>query len=297
MILVALLYAILASTFILAKNALNYSQPFFLIAFRMTVAGIALLSYASYKGMLQIRRTDCWLFFKAALFHIYLSFMLEFWALQHLSALETTIIYSATPFIAALLSYWLLKEKLNSQKIVGISLGLMGIAIVIVASHPGAGASWSFKSISLPEVVLLLAVISGAYAWFVVKELMTRSYSLITINGVAMLIGGIMSFFTLFVANSYNPEPFVYDWTSFLFWVGLLILISNVVVYNFYGWLLKRYTITFLTFAGFLCPVFATLYDWLLFDGSLTWQTLASLGLITLGLYLFYKAELPKETA
>lgn len=286
MVLVALLYAILASTFIFAKQALMFAKPFFLIGFRMTIAGILLISFAALRGRLTIKREDWWLLFKISLFHIYFSFILEFWALQYLSALKTTLIYSTTPFIAALLSYVLLKERLGRGKMLGIAVGMCGMVPILMAT--GNNAS-ELLNITLPDVVLFGAVISGAYAWFLVKQLLVKGYSLAVINGVAMFIGGILSFGT---SALFESAPMVYNWPQFLLWVACLIVVANVVVYNFYGWLLHRYSITFLTFAGFLCPSFAMMYDWLLLGGQLQVNYVFSIVLVTIGLYIFYKKEL-----
>lgn len=292
MILVALLYALLASTFIFAKKALLYANPFFLIGVRMLLAGMIMLvyQYVTNKKALSIKRSDLFLFFKAAIFHIYLSFILEFWALQYLTALKTTVIYSATPFVAALLSYFLLNERLSLKKITGIIIGLGGLLPVLIAQ---AGSSNEFSGlwkISLPEIVLFGAVISGSYAWFIVSNLMKKGYSLGTINGFSMLVGGAMSFGTSLIVEGVR-QP-INDFYPFLGWLLLLIFVANIVVYNFYGWLLKRYSITFVTFSGFLCPSFGTLYEWLFLGGSITWHYLASLALVTGGLYLFYQEEL-----
>lgn len=292
MFLVVLLYAILALTFVFAKKTLIYAQPFFLIGFRMIIAGMILLFYQRLfnKSTFTIHKNDFLLFFKTSLFHIYFSFMFEFWALQYLSALKTTLIYTSTPFIAAILAYFLLGESLSWQKILGIVIGLGGL-IPILILH--AGESGSFKEIayiSLPEMVLFMAVISGAYAWFLVKELINRGYGLGMINGVAMLTGGVLSIMTAYIVEGF-VHP-VSNWPAFLGWLTLLILSANIIVYNFYGWLLKFYSITFVTFAGFLCPTFGTIYEWLFFNGKISWHHIASLLFVTFGLYVFHRKEL-----
>jgi drug/metabolite transporter (DMT)-like permease len=291
MLLVVLLYAILASTFVFAKKTLVYSQPFFLIGFRMILAGSILLFYQVFsKKSFRIQKTDFWLFFKVALFHIYFAFILEFWSLQYLSAIKVTMIYSATPFIAAILSYFLLNEKLSWQKVLGIGIGLGGLLPILVSQAGESAGCRDLLCISLPEGVLFLAVISGAYAWFLVKELMNKGYGLGMINGVAMLVGGVLSMITAGAFEGFSGP--VSNWPMFLGWLALLILSANIIVYNFYGWLLKFYSITFVTFAGFLSPAFGTIYEKIFFDGKITWHYFVSLLLVTLGLYIFYREEL-----
>lgn len=297
MILVVLMYAILASTFIFAKQVVATANPYFIIGVRMILAGSILLGYYWFfkPNLLKIKRSDWGTFFSATLFHIYFAFLLEFWALQHVSALKTTVIYTSTPFIAAIMAYFLLKERLTKQKVLGIVIGLGGLLPIILTQAVSEGESYrEFLSISVPEGVLFLAVISATYAWFVVSKLMSRGYSFGVINGVAMLVGGILATITNLLINGFtNP---IYDGWGFVIWLAALIITANLAFYNLYGYLLQTYSITFLTFSGFLSPCFGTLYDWLFMSGELYWQYLLALVLITLGLFIFYKDELKKVT-
>lgn len=295
MFLVFLLYSILAMTFVFAKKALAYSSPFFLIAFRMILAGTVLLLYQRFfsKKPFRIDRSDYVLFFRTALFHIYFAFIFEFWSLQYVTAIKSTIFFTSTPFISAILAYFLLMQKLTCKNIIGIIIGLAGFIPVISLQAGSAVALKDITCFSLPELVLFLAVVSGSYAWFLVKRLMDKGYGLGMINGVAMLVGGILSMATSLIFEDVTCA--VSNWPAFLGWLTLLIVSANIIFYNFFGWLLNRYTITFLTFSGFLSPCFGTFYEWLFFDGRITWHYFLSLFLIALGLYIFYQDELKKK--
>lgn len=293
MFFVIVLYAVLAATFTLAKNALFYASPCFLIGFRMILAGTILLGYQLFKKrnvLSSIRPKDYSKFFVTALFHIYFAFILEFWALQYISALKTVLIYSLTPFISAILAYLLQGHKLTKLKVTGIVIGTAGLIPVLLSQSTGEQGFATLFALSMPEVVLLCAVFSAAYAWFRVKDLMDKGYHFALINGITMLIGGILSLLTSFIVEGIHPA--VSDWSGFLFWVLLLVLFANGIFYNMYGWLMSRYSITFISFAGFLCPTFATLFEWLFFSGVITWHYLLCLVLVTGGLWLFYKDEL-----
>lgn len=292
MFLIFLLYSILAITFVFGKKALAYSSPFFLIGFRMILAGAVLLLYQRFfsKKTFKIARDDYWLFFKTSLFHIYFAFIFEFWALQYVTALKSTLIFTATPFISAILAYFLLQQKLTKKKVLGVIVGLGGLIPTISLQAQSEAAFKDIACFSMPDLVLFLAVISGAYAWFLVMKLMDKGYGLGMINGVAMLVGGILSMTTALIFEDVTCA--VSNWPAFLGWLILLILSANIIFYNFFGWLLNRYTITFLTFSGFLSPCFGTVYEWLFFGGRITWQHFASLILVALGLYIFYQDEL-----
>jgi drug/metabolite transporter (DMT)-like permease len=71
----------------------------------------------------------------------------------------------------------------------------------------------------------------------------------------------------------------------------MLIVFANFIVYNLYGWLLRHYSLTFITFAGFLCPIFGAIFGWLFLNEKITWHYFASLICISFALYIFYSEE------
>jgi len=58
-----------------------------------------------------------------------------------------------------------------------------------------------------------------------------------------------------------------------------------------YGYLLKQYSATFLSFAGFSTPLFAALFGWLFLSELVTFHFFVALGLLTVGLGIFYRDE------
>lgn len=297
MLAIIAVYALLASTFVIAKMALAFAHPFFLIGVRMSVAGLCLVGFSAlrYGRKIRIAREDRWTFLKIAFFHIYLAFTCEFWALQSLSSSKTNLIYTATPFVAALLSYFLLHERLSRKKIMGLALGLMGL-IPVTLMGSGLHHFHGWVSELFPEAVLFVSVVSASYAWFDIKKMMHKGYSLVWINGFSMLLGGLATLTTTWITCGASAFEVSHPW-EFIQFVGLMVVVSNFIFYNAYGWLMKRHSITFLTFAGFLSPVFGAIYGKLLLQESIHWNYAASLIIITLALYLFYREEMQTKIA
>ncbi|KKT24251.1 MAG: hypothetical protein UW09_C0001G0314 [candidate division TM6 bacterium GW2011_GWF2_43_87] len=295
MVLVFVLYALLASTFIFSVEAVRYSEPLFIIGFRMLIAGSLLLlwQFLVDRRALVVPKKDWGIFLKVSLFHIYFAFILDFWSLQYLSALKANVIYATSPFVTALLSYVILKERLSFAQIVGMLIGTLSIFPVCLIADTKVCEVWGgSSSVLLPELALLGAVLSSSYAWFIVKDLMARGYGLLVINGVAMLVGGALSMASWVLKGSIVGfvAP-VTDWTWFLVWIFALIVSANIFFYNLYGWLIKSYSLTFIALAGFLSPSFGVLYEWLFMGGVITWHYGVSIGLVALGLYVFYGGE------
>jgi drug/metabolite transporter (DMT)-like permease len=77
--------------------------------------------------------------------------------------------------------------------------------------------------------------------------------------------------------------------------MAAIILISNIICHNIYGYLLKQYTATFIAFTGFLAPLFSALYGWAFLNERITWHFYASSFIVFIGLAIFYKEELVQQ--
>jgi drug/metabolite transporter (DMT)-like permease len=287
-------YAILASTFTIAKIAVGYADPLFIIGVRMIVSApcMFLIHKLQKNNSFSISHHDIKYFILVGIFHIFVPFVGEFWALQYMSSAKTAITYSLTPFIAAILSYLLLKKKISSKQSLGLIIGLLGLLPLLVSGDEHAFSKELFF-ISVPEITLLIAVGSASYAWFLVSDLMNKGYGISLINGIAMLIGGFLSL-GLWALSANSHSPLRGDLSDFILWTSLLILVANIISYNFYGWLLKHISITLMSVIGFSCPIFASLYGLLLLNEQLGLTHLMALLMVGAGIWLFYREEVQK---
>lgn len=297
MILIGLLWASLALSFPVWKAATAYVPAAYFVAFRMVIAGSLLTSYGFYKNRQKgatpsFSWKTIWLFCIAGFIHIYLAFVPSTWALQHIDSLKSNLLYAVTPFLSAFFSWMLLSERLSSRQWVGLFIGLLGlIPVLLTSSHGEPGQLISVLSISLPEIVLLISVVAGAYGWFRIKGLINLGYSIPFVNGSAMLIGGFMSL-GHYLASAPVPELFpVSNVPMFLSLVSLNAFLSNIVFYNLYGYLLKRYSFTFLSFTGFLCPIFGVLFSCLLFGEPFYIQYAIGFSITFVGLWIFFQGQ------
>jgi drug/metabolite transporter (DMT)-like permease len=293
MIFLAILeYAILASTFTIAKVAVGYADPLFLIGVRMIVSAplMFLVHGVQKNSSFKIAKSDIRIFILVSLFHVFLPFVGEFWALQFMSSAKTAITYSLTPFIAAVLSYFVLRKKISSKQTLGLVIGLLGLLPILVSGDEVDLLQGEFFFVSMPEIVLLIAVTSSSYAWFLVSDLMKKGYGISYINGIAMFLGGLLSLCVWYVSSG-DTSPIRGDINDFLIWTALLVLVANVISYNFYGWLLKHMSITLMSAIGFLCPLFASFYGLVLLNEELGYTHLVALLMVGVGIWLFYREE------
>src|SRR4051794_37249204 len=125
MYLVLILYGLFASVFTIAKIGLQYTQPFFFVGTRMMLAGIILLGYQYFfhREGFKLKKYHFWQIFRLAAFNIYLTNVFEFWGLKYLTSFKTCFIYSLSPFLSALLSYFIFSEKMSGKKWIGLIIG------------------------------------------------------------------------------------------------------------------------------------------------------------------------------
>lgn len=294
---VLLLYALFASVFTIAKTGLAYTSPLFLVGTRMLLAGIVLLSYQFIikKQTLSIGRKAWRRLLLLAFFNIYLTNVFEFWGLRYLTTFKTCFIYSLSPFLSALFSYFLFSEKLTSKKWMGLMVGFLGFMPILLSQTSNEEQTGHFFFFSWAELAVMMAAICSVYGWIVLKQLVNEhQLSPLMANGTSMLIGGMFALGHSFVSEDWNPFP-VTNYPIFLECTLLLIVISNLICYNLYGTLLKRYSATFMSFAGFTTPLFTALFGWLVLNEIVTWPFYISFVIVLLGLLLFDQEELKQS--
>jgi drug/metabolite transporter (DMT)-like permease len=293
MILLLLLYALCASSFTISKAVLSYSAPIFFVGVRMTIAGLLLLGYVWYESRsIRIAKKDRGLFAAIIFFHIYITYIADVWSLQYVSSFKSAFFFNLSPFITALLSYFFLQERMTHKQWLGLFLGFIGFLPMMFKEVPAEEAVGTMFFISIPEIFLLVSVVASCIGWITMKRLLHKGYTPVHINGVGMLYGGIAALATSLASEHWFVASPVSNWPMFAGLTGLIIVACNVLFYNFYGILLHRYSATFMSFAGFTCPLFTALFGILFLHEHVTWHFVVAMLIVSFGLYIFYQEEL-----
>ncbi len=245
MILIILLYAIFAGTFSLGKELLNYGPFIYLVGLRMFIAGLLLLSYQYFftKERLYFKKKDIILFAQVVIFSIYIPYILRFWGLKYMPSYKASLLYNLGPFISYILGYLFYKEKITGQKLIGLTIGFCGLLPTLIASAPSEDIAGGIGFLSWPEFAIIASVSSLAYGWIILRKLIRdKEYPPALVNGMSMFTGGVLALITSAIFES---QVCVVNSTRFFGILALIILFSNVIGHNMYGWLLRFYTPTF----------------------------------------------------
>jgi drug/metabolite transporter (DMT)-like permease len=292
MILIAFLYLVCASSFTISKAALSYVSPLFFTGSRMVLSGIILLGYDYFtnRKRFSLQRQHYLLFGQIVLFYIYFAYVFDIVALKYLTSAKACLLYSLSPFLTALFSYFWFAELMTPKKWVGLFIGFAGFLPVLLAENNEDKIAGTF--ISWPELMLFGAVLSSVYGWILIRKLVREhDYSSAVINGVGMLGGGVLAFISSFLYEGISPLP-IDNVFYFIYYTVFIVIVANIIFSNLYTVLLKKYTATLLSFAGFTAPLFAAVLGWFFLEETISWEFFATTGFVLVGLYLFYQEEL-----
>lgn len=159
--------------------------------------------------------------------------LLFFHGLNLTSPIDASIIITAVPVMVLIFSAFLLKERITTNKLIGITIGAIGAVLLIWYGNKAEGTS----SV-LGNVYVLLNACSYALYMVLVKPLM-KKYNPITIISWAFLFGFIFMFpfgiqdilstsFESFTLNTYLSVAFVVLGTTFLAYLFNIYALSKV---------------------------------------------------------------------
>ena len=290
------LYAAWASMFTVGKLALSHSTPLFFTGSRLLFSGLLILLFLifSKKHSLKITKKQILPLLLLAILGMYLTNFLEYWGMQHVSAGKASFIYSLTPFFAAIFSYLHFKEKMTQKKWLGMLIGFAGVVPAMFIATGSEKILGGIGIFSWPEIALIGATLFSVYGWVLLRLLVKdNSLSPLVANSLTMLLGGVLALIHSFVSDGWTPIPIkAGHMEGFINTLFITTFVSNIVCFNLYGYLLKKYTATFLSFVGLLCPFFASLSEWIILKQPPSLIILGSSLIIMFGLWIVYQEEL-----
>ena len=292
MIDIVALYALFGTSLPMSKILLVYSPPIFLAGIRLFVAGLILLAFNHFRQKwFKIDRQVLCDYSQIIIFGVYLKYVLRYWALDYMTATKMAFLLNSSPFMAATFSYIAFKERLTYKQWAGILIGFIGLIPILITTSKIEESFGDFLIFSWPEIVIFIAVAAHCYGMIISRKLIRdQGHSVSLTNGLRMFGGGVLALITSYIFEYDMPVTNIGVFTG---WLMLLVLVSNIICHNLSLALLKRYTVTFVSFSEFLAPLFTALYSWLFLGECINpYYYFSSVFIVFIGLYLFYQDEL-----
>ncbi|MCL4361076.1 DMT family transporter [Candidatus Dependentiae bacterium] len=283
-----------ASTFTLSKILLKYGQPVFLTAARMLLSGATLLLFhyiiakKDFKNV-RLKKKDLWPLLQIIFFGNFISYVFEFIALKDMPSLKVAFLYNLTPFVMAIISYIYLKEKISLKKWLGLIISIVGCIPILIEQSPSEELVSGLLFISWSELILIAGIVAYAYSWQTMRKLIHyEDQSPIIVNYLTMIGGGLIALPLGWYFEGIFPVNNVME---LAFWLTIMIIVSNIVFYYFYGSLLKKYSATFISLTTLSCPIITAFFGVLFLGEKITYAFIFANVLVFAGLYLYYTEE------
>ncbi|HEU4552678.1 MAG TPA: DMT family transporter [Chitinophaga sp.] len=284
------LFAMLwASAAVATKYGIRDADPLILANVRFLLAGTFMLVY-----VYMIRRSKKYSLPKGAEWRhllifallnttIYLScFVLS---MREVSAGIGSLSTATSPLFIMLISAMWLKRKLRWYEVVGVILGLTGVALatypLLYNSHATLGGL----------AILLFGMLSVSIATVYYSRVQWRLPNIV-INGWQVFLGGFLLLPFTGLAAHFNTSRLTPTFWAAVFWLIIPVSIAALLLW-FY---LVRQDPVKASFWLFLCPIFGFIYSYLLLDEPITAYTYAGTALVIGGLYLAQREKFMRKT-
>ncbi|MFK2818765.1 DMT family transporter [Flavobacteriaceae sp. LMIT009] len=220
--------------------------------------------------------------------------LLFFNGLNLTSPIDASIILTATPVIVLVLSVILLKERITSNKIIGITIGAIGAIVLIWHSNSGEGTSSLLGNV----LVFLNSSVYGLYL-VIVKPLLKKYHSTTIISWVFlfgfffMLPFGIPDIvntnFSEFTLNTYLVVGFVVIFTTFFAYLFNIYALNYVSPAVNSSYIYLQPAVSFI-----MVSLYAYLLNQTVYAQDINATKIVSCLLVILGVYLISKT--PKDS-
>lgn len=261
-------------SWVLMKMGLGYSEPFTFAAWRCAIGAVSMMIYLSIRPVKWPAMRKLPDYIAVGLFQTTFMFGLMLYGMKYVTAGKTSVLLYTMPIWTILLVNFYLKERLNSRKWIGVTLGTLGILCIL---------GWDTlvnqnMQILLGELLILAGAVSWAVSNIWVKKRMIGE-DVYTMSGLQLTFGAI----GLALLAAPTEGLFNVDWNAHSIYILLFTgIIASAVDFTIWFYLLKKMDINILTFSSMLVPVFGLLFDWLLLGNPLDPGILVG-GLLILG--------------
>lgn len=264
------------SSFFLIKVALEELQPLTIVLGRVGLAAIALTIFVYLSGQRMPGCPRIWgAFFVMGALNNLIPFSLIVWGETQIDSSLAAIVNATTPLFTVVLAHLLTtKERLTSNRLVGVLFGLCGV-IVLVGSEVLQG----LQSHGFGQLAVLGAAFSYSCAGIYGQRFRDLSSA---VAAAGMLISTTIMTLPLVILleQPLSLKPNIASWGA-MFGLGIF---STAISFLIYFHILAVAGATNVHLVTFLIPVSALLLGVFVLNERLNWHTFAGMALIFVGL-------------
>ncbi|NLJ90477.1 MAG: DMT family transporter [Clostridiales bacterium] len=264
----------------------NYAKVT-LAGMRFLSAGILVLiyyrlsfkSFPKIKSIKEFAKLTVLGFFQTALLYAFF-----FIGSSHITGVKSAVLSQFDIFFIVFLAHFFLpNEKINSKKIIGVILGLVGIVVVNVNSIGSTDSLLSFTL--LGEGFLIISGIFAAIGTIIAKKI-GKDLNPVLLNGWQLTLGGgLLLIYGLITYGKLISFP---NSLSFVLFVSLILV--SAVAFTIWYRILRHVKASEITIYKFMIPIIGAIASAIIVPGeSLSIYSFLGLILVSVGIYFSNK--------
>lgn len=266
-------------SFFFVGVAVKELPPLTIVTARVTLAALVLYFVIRLFGVSFPSRREVWTaFFGMGFLNNVAPFVLIVWGQTHIASGVASILNATTPLFTIVVAHFLTSdEKLTGARLVGVSLGLTGVAVMI-----GGAALQKVGVDVLAQVAILLAALSYAFA-----AVYGRRFKAMGVAPLAVATGQVTASSLMLIPVSLMVDrPWTLSLPSLQVLAALagIALLSTALAYVLYFRILATSGATNISLVTVLIPVSAILLGILVLGESLQLKHIGGMVLIGAGL-------------
>lgn len=273
-----ILCCIWGSTWLFIKIGLADLPPFTFAGIRFLLASLILAALVTARGARWPRTGREWtLIAVVGVLQFALNYGLVFWGEQYISSGLAAVLQSTFPAFGLVIAHFYLpQERMTTGRVVGVLLGVFGVAVIFSDQLSIAGSMALFGS-----VALVLSALFGSYGNVLVKAYAGKVDPQVLAAG--QMVFGFVPLLAIGIATEGNPLHF--HWTTMAI-VSLLylVVVGSVVAFALYYWLLRNMDVTNTMLIALVTPVVAVILGLIVLQEKLNWRLLVGGGCIVSGI-------------
>ena len=275
-----ILCCIWGSTWLFIKIGLADLPPITFAGIRFVIASTILVSLALLRRARFPRTGKDWtLIAVSGALQFALNYGLVFWGEQYIPSGLAAVLQSTFPVFGLVIAHFYLPhERMTLSKVLGVLLGVFGVAVIFSDQLSIAG-----KMALLGSVALVLSALFGSYSNVLVKAYGTQIDP--QMLAATQMVFGFVPLLAVGIPTEGNPLHFHWTTTAVICLL-YLVVVGSVIAFALYYWLVRHMDVTNTMLIALVTPVIAVILGILVLHEKLNWRLLAGAACIISGIAL-----------
>lgn len=275
-----ILCGIWGSTWLFIKLGLADLPPLTFAGIRFLVASLILGALILARGVRWPRsRRDWFLIAVVGFLQFTLNYGLVFWGENYIPSGLAAVLQSTFPAFGLVIAHlYLPHERLTTRKVIGVLMGVVGVAIIFSDQLTIAG-----HLALLGSVALVASAFFGSYSNVLVKAYAREIDPQVLAAG--QMIFGFPPLLIIGIMTEGNPFRFHWTMTAVIS-LAYLVVVGSVVAFALYYWLVRHMEVTKTMLIALVTPVVAVLLGMIVLHEKLNWRLFVGAACIISGIGL-----------